>query len=90
VSSAITSLGQLAMLSDGRLTAIDYADSKVVVLTSSDHWQTAQVSGSLSVSAGATALTANGTTLYVLESNMDPGTQSSSSKPQFSIVTFAL
>ena len=92
INGAPASLGELAMLSDGRLAGIDRADSKIVILNSTNQWQTAQVSSTLDLTGNATALAVNGTTLYALEAEGTPNNQGGQTPtmPQFTIVSFTL
>jgi len=65
VSGGPTAINSLALLADGRLAALDTQSGGVSVLTSSDDWATASVTDTLSVQGSA--LTTDGTTLYVLQ-----------------------
>jgi hypothetical protein len=67
IDGAPTGITSLALLADGRLAALDAQTGSLNVLTSTDDWTTAAVSSMVTAPQGATALTTDGTTLYVLQ-----------------------
>lgn len=75
VMGGTTSISDLALLADGSVAALDPLSSSLVILTSGDGWAAAQASTTLTVPAGASAVAARGSTIYVLHISIDTSIQ---------------
>lgn len=67
LSAAPASISAITALADGRVATLDATSATVTVWTSSDSWSTAQAGATAAVPQGASVMTTDGVSAYVMQ-----------------------